>query len=83
MKKLIVLTICFLAALMFAKNAFSEVYLSPDGTGTYVGGLPDLMPNGAYVGGTPAVTSNDVYVDGKTIKKNTYKKGKPGQEANS
>ena len=62
-----------LAALMFTPLVFSDVFLAPDGTGTYIGGLPNLLPNGAYVGGTPALTLDGIYIDGTPRKKNMFK----------
>jgi len=75
-KKVIVLIVFALVALMFTPLAFSDVFIATDGTGTYIGGLPNLAPNGAYVGGTPTLTPDGIYVDGIPKKKNIFKNWK-------
>ncbi len=62
------------AVLVITPLAFADAFLSPDGTGTYVGGLPKLAPHGTYVGGTPTITPYGFYVDGIPKKKNALKK---------
>lgn len=76
MKKVVVFIVFALVVLMFTPFVFSDVFLAPDGTGTYVGGLPNLLPNGAYVGGTPTLTPDGIYIDGIPKKRNTFKNWK-------
>jgi len=60
--------------LMFSSVALADVFITSDGTGTYVGGLKELTPNGAYVGSTPTITTDGFYVDGVPKKKYRRKK---------
>jgi len=60
--------------LMFSPVALADVFITSDGTGTYVGGLLNLTPNGAYVDGTPTITIDGFYVDGTSKKKYRPKK---------
>ena len=61
---------------MITPLVYSDVFITQDGTGTYVGGLPNLSANGAYVGKTPTLTKDGFYVDGTPNKKYAYKKFK-------
>jgi len=68
-------TVLFIiAALMCASTAHAEVFVTSDGSGTYVGGLSNLTANGAYIGSTPTVTADGFYVDGIPKKKYRHKK---------
>lgn len=58
-----------MAVLMVAPMALAEVFVTSDGTGTYVGGLKSSNPNGVYIGGTPTLSANGFYVDGTSKKK--------------
>jgi len=75
-KKIIVVIVVVLGVLMVTPLAYSGVFLAPDGTGTYVGGLPNLIPNGSYVGGTPTLTPEGTYIDGAPKKKDVFKSWK-------
>ena len=70
--KLILLPVT--AFLMFTSIASADVFISSDGTGTYVGGLPGFASNGAYLSGTPTVTKDGYYTDGTAKKKYRHKK---------
>ena len=71
MKVIVLLTI---AVLMFASTALADVFVTSDGSGTYVGGLSILTPNGAYIGSTPTITTDGFYVDGTPKKQYKHKK---------
>jgi len=60
--------------LMFSSVALADVFITSDGTGTYVGGLQGFTPNGAYIGSTPTITADGFYVDGIPKKKYMNKK---------
>lgn len=70
--KIVVLSI--VAVFMFASIAGAGVFVTSDGTGTYVGGLPGFYPGGTYKNGTPTVTADGFYVDGTSKKKYRTKK---------
>ena len=63
-----------MAVLMFAPMVLADVFVTSDGTGTYVGGLMSSNPNGVYISGTPTVTTNGFYVDGTSKKQFRNKK---------
>jgi len=63
-----------IAVLMYPSTVLAEVFVTSDGTGTYVGGLPGLTPNGVYIGGTPTITIDGFYVDGTPKKKYRHKR---------
>ena len=69
-----VIMLSVIPVLMLASIALADVYITSDGTGTYVGGLPGFTPNGAYIGSTPTITTDGFYVDGTPKKKYRYKK---------
>jgi len=62
------------ALLMFVSIGSADVFITSDGTGTYVGGLPGFAPGGAYISGTPTITKDGLYVDGMSQKKYSHKK---------
>ena len=69
-----VVILSMMAVLMFVTMALADVFVTSDGTGTYVGGLMSSNPNGVYIGGTPTVTTNGFYVDGTSKKQFRNKK---------
>ena len=73
-EKVKIAILSIIAVLMFVPIALADVFVTSDGTGTYVGGLPGLTPNGAYIGGTPTITIDGFYVDGTPKKKYRPKK---------
>jgi len=62
------------AALMFVSAASADVFVTSDGTGTYVGGLISLNSEGGYIEGTPAIAPDGSYVDGTPKKEFKSKK---------
>jgi len=62
------------AVLMCPSTSIAEVFVTSDGSGTYVGGLMVSTPNGAYIGNTPTMSANGFYVDGIPKKKYRQKK---------
>ena len=73
-KKVKVILLLIAAALMVTSTALADVFVTSDGTGTYVGGLSILTPNGAHIGGTPTITADGFYVDGTPKKRYQHKK---------
>jgi len=69
-----IIMLSMMAALMLTPIALADVFVTSDGTGTYVGGLPSFYPNGSYVSGTPTITIDGFYVDGTPKKKYKHKK---------
>jgi len=59
---------------MCVSTALADVFVTSDGTGTYVGGLSNITANGAYIGNTPTISADGFYVDGTPKKKYRYKK---------
>jgi hypothetical protein len=72
-----------IALLMFVPIALADIYITSDGTGTYVGGLPNLIPNGAYINSVPTITKDGYYVDGTRKSKYEHRKWNEIKSADS
>jgi len=68
-EKMKIVVLSMVMVFMLASIAGADVFVTSDGTGTYVGGLPSFYPGGTYTGGTPTVTTDGFYIDGTSKKK--------------
>jgi len=73
-EKMKIVALSIVAVYLFASIASADVFVTSDGTGTYVGGLPGFYPGGTNTNGTPTITTDGFYFDGTSKKKHGAKK---------